>query len=219
MPFWKLTLALACAALIGGCGANPAAQKIDISKIQSVKSSFGPDFKVVTAGPTGIDPKLLAPQTLPHGVNFDPPDCAKYASGQTLPTGLKGNMAAVSAEGQGNRFIAIALETSQQVPLDSALTDKCKHVTFTGGPMHGVLDVVDAPHIDGAQTLGIHRVLEATINGTSRSGEIYSYTAYLGHYLVITTANPLVVPNQPVGPVDVQRAQKLFTDAVAAVRS
>jgi Domain of unknown function (DUF5642) len=221
VPFRKLILALSCvcAAQIAGCSSDPAPQKIDISKVQSVKSSFGPDFKVITAGKTGIDPKLLSPQSLPQGVTFDPADCARYASGQALPPGLKGNMAAVSAEGEGDRFIAIALETSEQVRFDSTITDKCRHVTFTGGAEHGVVDVVDSPHIDGVQTLGVHRVIQATINGTSRSGEIYSYLAYLGNYLVLATANPLVVPNQPVGPVNVQRAQKLFTDAVAAVRS
>jgi Domain of unknown function (DUF5642) len=217
--FSRLVVALVCAALIGGCGADPATQKVDIGKVASVKSSFGPDFKVITTGPTGIDPRLLAPQTLPQGITFDPADCAKYASAQTLPPGLKGNMAAVAAEGQGNRFIAIALETSAPVPFDSAITDKCKHVTFSGGAVNGVVDVVDSPHIDGAQTLGLHRVLNATINRASRSGEIYSYVAYLGSNLVLVTANPLVVPNQPAPPVNVPRAQKLFTDAVAAVRS
>lgn len=65
MPFAKSILAILCAALIGGCGSGPATRKIDIGNVKSVKSSFGPDFKVVTAGPTGIDPKLLAPQSLP----------------------------------------------------------------------------------------------------------------------------------------------------------
>jgi hypothetical protein len=219
VPFWKLIVAVACAALIAGCNPERVPLKINIAKLQSVKSTFGPDYKVVSTGPTGIDPKLLAPQTAPPGVTFDPADCAKYASGQTLPPGLRGNMAAVSAEGEGNRFTAIALETSERVPFDSAMTEKCKHVTFTGGPVHGVVDVVDSPQIDRGKTLGVHRVLEATINGKVRSGEIYSYVAYLGNYLVLTTANPLVVPNQPMGPVNVQRAQKLFTDAVSAVRS
>ncbi|HUO39735.1 MAG TPA: DUF5642 family protein, partial [Mycobacterium sp.] len=200
------------------CSNAATFQHIDIGKIASVKSTFGPPYKVVTTGPTGIDPRLLARQGVPPGVTFDPPSCAQYAGGQTLPQGLKGNMAAVSAEGEGNRFIAIALETSEPVPYDAADADKCKHVTFSGGALRGSMDVVDAPHIDNAQTLGLHRVLEVTINGTSRSGEIYDYLAYLGNYLVLVTANPVVVPGQPVGQVNVARAQKLFTDAVGAVR-
>jgi hypothetical protein len=47
---------------------------------------------------------------------------------------------------------------------------------------------------------------------------LYTYVAYLGDYLVVVTANPLPLPNQPVPPVNVQRAQQLLTDAVAAVR-
>ena len=219
MSFRKLIVALACAALLAGCNPERVPQRINIGKLQSVKSTFGPEYKVVSTGTTGIDPKLLAPQSVPRGVTFDPPDCAKFASGQSLPPGLRGNMAAVSAEGQGNRFIAMALETSEPVPFDSAMADKCRHVTFTGGAVHGVVDVVDSPQIDRGKTLGLHRVLEATVQGTVRSGEIYSYVAYLGNYLVLTTANPLVVPNQPVAPVNVQRARKLFTDAIAAVRS
>lgn len=219
MPFWKLTLGAFCAALIGGCSTSAVPQHIDISKVQSLKSTFGPDFKVVTTGTTGIDPKLLAPQRLPPGVTVDPADCASYASGGMLPPSLRGNMAGLSAEGEGNRFIAIALEASELVPFDSQIADKCKHVTFTSGAFHGTVDAVDAPHVDGAQTVGYHRVLQATINGRARSGEIYDYVAYLGDNLVLVTANPLVVPTGPVVQVNVPRAQKLFTDAVAAVRS
>ena len=36
--------------------------------------------------------------------------------------------------------------------------------------------------------------------------------------MVLVTANPLVIPNQPVAPVDIERAKKLLVDAVAAVR-
>jgi hypothetical protein len=216
MPNHKALLAVACAGWLAACGgvASPA-QSVDIGKVLSVNSTFGPDFHVSTAGPSGIDPKMLGPQKLPDGVTFDPGDCTKYANGQTLPSGLKGNMAAVSAEGQGNRFIAIAVETSQRVPFESALADKCKHVTFAGANMRGVVDVVESPHIEGAQTLGTHRQLQTAVG----AGELYNYVAYLDNYLVVVTANPLVVPNQPVAPVNTQRARDLLTTAVAAVRS
>ena len=46
----------------------------DISRVLDVKSSFGPEFKVTTVAPTGIDPRILAPQTLPPGVKFEPPE-------------------------------------------------------------------------------------------------------------------------------------------------
>lgn len=208
--------------LIGGCssadGGAPtsttqAAPKIDITKIVSLQPSFGPAFKVQTIGQTAIDPKLLSPIQFQQGLTWDPADCAKYA--WTLPSGLKGNIASISAEGEGNRFIAMAIETSEPVRMDPAVVDRCRHVSFSGADMRGVVDVVDAPRIDGVQTIGKHRQLQTAIG----SGELYTYVAYLGDYLVVVTANPLPAPNQPVPQVNVQRAHKLLTDAVAAVRA
>jgi hypothetical protein len=209
--------------LISGCSGGgssapstssvaPPKASVDIARILSVKSTFGPPYQVNTIGKTAIDPKLLAPIQFQQDLVWDPADCAKYA--WTLPANLKGNIATLTAEGGGNRLIAMAVETSEPVRLDPAVVEKCKHVTFSGKDMHGVVDVVDAPHIDGAQTLGKHRQLQTA----TASGELYTYVAYLGDYLVVVTANPLPVPNQAVPSVNVQRAQQLLTDAVAAVR-
>ena len=208
-------------ALVGGCSANGAtgasstspSPAVDIGKILSLKPSFGPGFTVQAIPKTAVDPKLLSPLQFQQGLTWDPADCSKYA--WTLPAGLKGNIASVSAEGGGNRFIAMAIETSEPVSVDPAVVDKCRHVSFTGADLRGVVDVVEAPHIDGVQTLGKHRQLQTAVG----SGELYTYVAYLGDYLVMVTANPLPAANQPVPPVDVQRAQHLLTDAVTAVRA
>jgi hypothetical protein len=221
MAIHKALLAAACVGIVTACGGGggggattSSAPKVDLAKVFAVKSTFGPNFTVSTTGPSGIDPLLLQPPNLPAGVVFDPGHCAKYATGELLPADLKGNMAAVLAEGEGNRFIAMAVETSDPVPFESAAADKCQHVTFTGPNMHGVVDVVDSPQIAGAQTQGTHRQM-ATPSG---SGELFNYVANLQNYLVIVTANPLVVPKQPVPPVNTQRARDLLTAAVGALR-
>ena len=219
MSLPKMLCAVSAVALIAGCSsADSTNQPVEIGKVFDVKSVFGPEFKVVTAGPTGIDPKLLSPQKLPEGLTFEPPDCAQYAAGSMLPQGLKGNIASVTAEGQGNRFIVIAVETSEPVAFDPAVRKKCRYVTLAGGSVKGVVDVVDAPPIEGAETVGTHQVLEAVVAGKTRTGELYNYVAYLGDAMVVVTGNPLVIPNQPVAPVDIDRAKKLLVDAVAAVR-
>ncbi len=214
-----LMLAGGCSAQLGtGADTTTAPRTVDIGKVLSLKPTFGPDFEVITAGPTGIDPKLLAPQKLPEGIGFEPAVCGEYATRQTLPSGVHGNMAAVIATGQGNRFIAIALETSETVSLNPP-AENCRHITFSGPNMAGTIDVVDAPRIDGAQTIGTRRVLEATVAGATGAGQLYTFVAYLGRYQVIVTADPLIAPNQPVAAVNVPRAQQVFTDVVAAVRS
>lgn len=215
-------VAVALAAVLAACAnGQPADQDLsraDIAHIANVKSNFGSDFKVSNVGPTGIDPRLLAPQNLPPGMTFDPAACAKAATQQVLPPGVKGNMAATTAEGDGNRFIAIAVETSEAVSVSDPAQD-CQKVEIGGPGMRGLVETVDAPQISGTHTRGTHRVLQTTVDGKPRTGELYNYVASFGTFLVIVTANPLVAPDKPVAPVNTQRARDLLSSAVAAVKS
>jgi hypothetical protein len=211
--------ALVCAGILTACSSGQSADfsDADIGRVKDVRSSFGPQFKVSEVGPTGIDPRLLGPQALPEGMKFDPADCGSFATAQVLPTGVKGNMAATTAEGDGNRFIIIAVETSEPVPVNRP-ADNCRRVGFAGGGVRGLVEVVEAPQIGGADTMGTHRVLQTIVNGKPSAGEIYNYIATFGTFLVIVTANPLVLPDKPVAPVDTQRARDLLTATVGAVK-
>jgi uncharacterized protein DUF5642 len=216
----KGVLAIASACLLAGCssGTNAASINADIAKVAQVKSSFGPEFKVADVSERAIDPKLLAARKLPEGLSFDPAKCAKVAVGPDMPAELQGNMAALSAEGDGDRFVVIAVETSKPVPVSDPGKD-CTKVAFSGPQLRGAFEVVDAPQIDGTHTLGVHRVLQTATPGGARTGELYDYSAQFGVYQVIVIANPLVVPDQPVAKVDTQRARDLLVKAVAAIRS
>ena len=212
--------ALVCAGLLAACATGQSADlsEADIARVKDVRSSFGPQFKVTDVGPTGIDPRLLGPQTLPAGMKFDPPDCGSFATQQVLPAGVKGNMAATTAEGDGNRFIAIAVETSEAVPINrpdgqlSAGGLRRWWRAWSGRGRRG------AARSTTLQTIGTHRVLQTIVNGKPSSGEIYNYIASFGTFLVIVTANPLVLPDKPVAPVDTQRARDLLGATVAAVK-
>jgi len=211
----KRTAATACVGLLAACAPTPDADA-DIARISQVRATFGDRFQYRDIAPTGIDPKLLQPQKLPPGMTFEPPECAKLAEGR-LPEGdLKGNMAAATAEGEGNRFIALAVETNAPVPVTDP-GDSCKKVEFGGPGLRGAVEVVEAPQIDGMQTSATHRVLQTVVAGAPRTGELYNYTARFGSFMVIVTANPLVIPDKPVAPVDTERARRLLVDAVAAV--
>lgn len=211
--------ALASTVLLAACSPGGTAPVVaaDISRVLDVQTTFGPEFKVTTVAPTGIDPRILAPQALPQGVRFDPPDCGKFATGVAMPEGLKGNMAAVTAEGAGNRFITIAVETSEDVPLPEP-GDNCRKVAFAGPGARGLVEVAESPSIEGAKTLGTHRFVQTVVNGKPASGELYNYVASFESFMVIVTANPLVVPNQPVAKVDTERARELLVAAVTDVR-
>jgi Domain of unknown function (DUF5642) len=215
----KLVCAIGAVCVLAGCSSNSTtATTADIAKIVGVKSSFGPEFKVTDISERAIDPKLLSARKLPEGLKFDPANCAKLASGPDMPPDVQGNMAAVSAEGDGDRYVVIAVETSKPLPVNDPGKD-CNKVAFSGGQVRGGLEVIDAPHIDGTNTFGVHRVLQAVLAGGARTGELYDYSAQFGAYQVIVIANPLVVPNQPVAKVDTQRARDLLVKAVTAIRT
>jgi hypothetical protein len=212
-------VALVCAGMLTACGTSPPADlsNADIARVKDVRSSFGPQFKVTEVGRTGIDPRYLGAREMPAGVKFDPADCGSFANARPLPDGVKGNMAATFAEGEGNRFIAIAVETSEPIPVNRP-EDKCNRVGFAGGGMRGLVEVVEVPQIEDAQTLGTHRVLQMVVDGKPSAGDIYNYIASFGTFTVIVTANPLVEHDKPVAPVDTQRARDLLVATVAAVK-
>ncbi len=126
-------------------------------------------------------------------------------------------MAALTAEGDGNRFIVIAVETSETVPVNGPPAN-CQKVGFTGPGLRGLIEVVDAPKIDGVQTQGAHRVIQTTMGGKTRTGELYTYVARFGPLMVIVTANPLVIPDKPVAPVDTKKAGELLSAGVTAIK-
>jgi hypothetical protein len=111
----------------------------------------------------------------------------------------------------------MAVETSEPVPATDPAPN-CQKVGFAGPRVRGLVEVVEAPQIKGVHTVGTHRVLQATADGKPVTGELYNYVASFGTFLVIVTANPLVLPGKPLAPVNTQRARDLLTAAVAAVK-
>lgn len=215
----KVALAVASGCFLVGCstGANSASTKADIAKITNMKSNFGPDYKTSEIPERAIDPAFFSSQKLPDGLTFDPANCAKAAV-PDVPADVQGNMSAITAEGNGNLFVIIALETSKELPFKDPGKD-CSKVAFSGTGVRGGIETVDAPQIDGTRTQGVHRVLQAVVSGSAHTGELYSYSAQFGVYEVLVVANPQIVPGQVTMPkVDTQRARDLLVKAVAAVR-
>jgi hypothetical protein len=215
----RAVFAVACAGALAACGsAESDLSHADIANIKNLRSDFPPTFKVSDIAPTAIDPKLVEPQKPPAGMKFEPADCAQFANQKLLPRGVKGNMSAITAVGNGNRFIVIAVETSEAVPANEP-TSNCRKVGYSGPALRGFVEVVDAPKIDGVQTQGAHRVVQTMVDGKARTGELYNYVAKFGTFVVIVTANPLVIPGKPVAPVDTKKAGELLSAGVSAVKA
>jgi len=214
-----MAVAIGSVCLLAACshGSSETAPTADITKISQLRSDFGPEYKVKETSKTAIDPKALSTHKFPPGLTFDPSDCASSVLPEEIPPGLEGNMAAVSAEGNGNRLIVMAVQTSAPMPFKEPGRN-CHKVGFQGGRVRGLKEVVDVPQIEGTKTLGVHTVINTVVQGNPRSGEMYNYSAHFGDYQVIITANPLLKPGQPPTPVDTARARDLLVKAVAAIK-
>ena len=191
----RTVVALMCAGVLAACGSG-GSQSADIGKVSELKSSFGPDFKVTEVPRTGIDPKLLAGQKLAGRTDFRPARLREVRRRtDSCRPAPKGNMAAVSAEGEGNRFIVDRGRDRRAGAGDRPGTDNCKNVTFSGGAVRGSVDAVDAPH-DRRRTDPGRAPRPAGHRSTAqpRTGEMYNYSAHFGDYQVLVTANPLVCP-------------------------
>jgi len=219
-PKHRVLAAVACVGLVAACSTTAKPEDLsqaDIARVADVKSSFPAPFTVKTVGPAAIDPRLLTAQKLPPGLTFDPAECGKAAAESAVPEGVKGNMAATTAEGEGVRYIVIAVETSEPVPV-GAPTEQCAKVTFSGAGVRGLVEVVETPQIDGVDTAGTHRVMQAVTAEGPRTGELYNYVAKFGNFIVIVTANPLVVADKPVAQIDTKRARDLIVQTVELVK-
>lgn len=211
---FKKALAVGCVALLAACS---SAGSPDISRLLDLRPEFGQDYNVSSIKKSGFDPKLFANKALPGGLTYQPPECSKFSTGMNLPTDTQGNMAEMTAEGQGNSFILLAVETSTPVPVADP-GDACKKFTFSGTGLRGTVEKVDAPNIDGVRTLGTHRMLVTMANGRPAIGELYTYVATFDDVMVEVIARPLLTPNAPMPPVNTDKARDLLTKAVAAVR-
>lgn len=215
----RAALGIASACVLASCsssGSVSSPRKADISKVVDVKSTFSPDFKVKDIAKRAVDPSAMSGPKLPPGITVDPPECAKVVVGPEMPPGLQGSMAGVSAEGDANRFVVIALDTSAPLPFPDD-GRHCSKVTFSGSHLQGSVDAVDVPKIDGTRTFGARRELQ-TVDDSDRSSELFQYLAQFDHYEIIVTASPVMTPEQPVVLVDNQRARDLLVKAVAAIR-
>ncbi len=78
--------------------------------------------------------------------------------------------------------------------------------------------LVDAPRIDGAETLGMAADITTSVEGGNQIGSrANTFTAYLGDYYAFTTL--ISDPGSPQSPLTPQFAADLLVKAVSALRA
>jgi hypothetical protein len=218
----RLSAAAAALLLLAGCAhpserpsapsVNASARHVDPGNIRRVRRELPPGYEVapsadVTA-PTGIWGLGGA------GVAI-PPRCAVLAD----PTGGHGQRAqGISGSGAGGTVYAVVVAApAGPLALDHALVAQCGQWRMTGRRASAHIHVVDAPHIDAAETLGMTVEIVTSVEGGNEiASQASTFTAYLGDYYAFTTL--ISDPGSPHPSLTQQFVADLLVKTVSAVR-
>jgi hypothetical protein len=218
----RLLPAAAVLLLIAGCAhpgkpapapsVNASARPVDPGNIRRVRRELPPGYEVApvanVAAPTNVWGLGGA------GVAI-PPRCAPLAD----PAGGHGQRAqGISGSGVGGTVYAvIAAAPTGPVALDHVVAAQCRQWRMTGQRASARVRLIDAPHIDAAETVGMAVDIVTSVEGGNEiASQASTFVAYLGDYYAFTTL--ISDPGSPHAPLKQEFAADLLVKTVSAVR-
>jgi hypothetical protein len=199
-PFWigtaMLVLAAACAspAPHSGSPSGPASPApvaaVNPANIKKVVRELPPGYEVSTGIPGAASPRVM--WSLAAGAAAKPQQCAALADpGDGRDQSAQG----VSGSGSGGIVNVVLVGFPAQpgplhsdLALDRDAVAACGQWTMTAAHTTASIRLVDPPHIDGADTLGMMADIKTSVEaGTEIDSRAYTFTAYLGDYYAFTT--------------------------------
>ena len=193
-------------------GTTPA-RHIDPANIRRVGRELPPGYEVTAVSGEAAPPAIWG---LGGNSASAPARCAALAD----PAGGHGQSAqGISGSGAGGIVYAvIAAAPSGRVSLDQSLVTQCRAWTMTSGRATARVHLVDAPRIDGAETLGMATDITTSVEGGNQIGSrANTFTAYLGDYYAFTTL--ISDPGSAQSPLTPRFAADLLVKAVSALRA
>jgi hypothetical protein len=192
---------------------STAAQHINPANIKRVGRDLPPGYEVRPVARAAAPPAIW-------GLGGDraaaPARCAALAD----PAGGHGQLAqGISGSGAGGIVYAVVeAAPSGPVLLDQSLVAQCREWTMTSGRATARVRLVDAPRIDGAETLGMAVDVSTPVEGGNEIGSrAETFTAYLGDYYAFTTL--ISDPGSPQSSLTPQFAADLLVKTVSALRA
>ncbi|GAA1439606.1 DUF5642 family protein [Mycobacterium cookii] len=192
--------------------AKPATRHIDPGNIRRVRRDLPSGYEVHAA--SGI----TAPQSIwgiGAGGSASPRRCGALAD----PAAGRGQTAqGISGSGAGGTIYAMVVAApTGPVGLDQSLTGQCRQWSMTGKRAVARVHLVDAPHIDGAETLGMAAEITTSVEGGNQIvSRADTFTAYLGDYYAFTTL--ISDPGSPNPALTPQFTADLLAKTVSALR-
>ncbi|MCV7196335.1 DUF5642 family protein [Mycobacterium angelicum] len=209
---------------VGGCAHSPAPAPssvpssppahraaINPGNIKRVARELPPGYEVTNEIPSGLSPRVI------WGVEVDaaakPPECLTLAD-----PGYGLDQSAQGLSGSGSGGIVDAVVVNVAVALDHSVVANCGQWTVSDRHTTARVGLVDAPHIDGAETVGmVADIRTAVESGSQIDSRTVTFIAYLGDYYVFTTLT--TDPGSMLPPLPPQFAADLLVKTVSTLRS
>jgi membrane-associated protease RseP (regulator of RpoE activity) len=123
-----------------------------------------------------------------------------------------------SGSGPGGIVHAVVIGSpTAPVTFDPAVLAECKQWTVMSGNTTGTVNLIEAPPIDGATTVGMATVAKTVVEGgTETTSSAGTFNAYLGDYLAFVTV--VTDPGSPNPPLGQEFAADLLIKTVSALR-
>lgn len=174
-----------------------------------------PGYEATTGIPSGASPRViwrLGPQA--SDSKSRPPQCAQLAD---PGNGRDQSAQGVSGSGSGGIVDAVVVALPGPVDLPDDVVAACGQWTMTAGRSTASVRLTDAPHIDGAQTVGMVADVKSSVeSGTEIDSRTYTFTAYLGNFYAFTTLT--TDPGSVVPALTPQFAADLLVKTVSTLR-
>lgn len=188
-----------------------AKPQVNPAKISRVRTELPPGYEVAdlsgpasAAGFWGFKPGWVT----------EPTQCGVLAGPATDAATTKG----WSGSGPGGIVHAVVTGSpTSPITLDPAVLAECGHWTVTSGNTTGTVDLVDAPAIDSATTVGMTTSATTVVEGgTETSSSASTFSAYFGDYLAFVTV--VTDPGSPNPALGQEFAADLLVKTVSALR-
>lgn len=222
-PFWfgpfgplpPVLLLAACAASpapapsVTSPSSTPRTAAITPANIRRVGRELPPGYEAsnITRAPSPRAIWGLGDQTAAN-----PPECAALAdpaAGRDQP--------AQGVSGSGPGGIVDAVVVAAPATLAREAVAACARWDLTAGRTVVSVGLIDAPKVDGAQTLGMVADIRAAVeSGSEIDSRAYTFVAYLGDYYAFTTLT--TDPGSILPPLPPQFAADLLVKTVSTLR-
>lgn len=210
------------ALLLAACAASPGPTPSATSPTASVHTAGITPANIRRVGrelPPGYEAANIARAPSPRAIwglgdqtAASPPECLALSdpvAGREQP--------AHGVSGSGPGGIVDAVVVTAPAALARDVVAACSHWDLTAGRTVVNIALVDAPHVDGAEALGMVADIRAAVeSGSEIDSRAYTFIAYLGDYYVFTTLT--TDPGSMLPPLPPQYAADLLVKTVATLR-